>query len=298
MPITHGERHNSRQFDVNGQGAGLTIEYFVGGTMNENDVYLTALLNTPAIADNLVRDGIRAEHQGGGNWYAFVTYKNLAPQQGLPTDASPAAGGTTQQGGGPSSPTEFLTPNFTVDTTGGTERIFIALRDMEKKSASGFTATDMTRASAPGVGYQSDTKRVIGQTPEGVAGTERFVPHFSWTVTWPRGTVDKAYLRAIRNITGSVNHETFYQWQPGEVLFRGANINGTNGRWDIAYHFEVNENRTNVEIGNGITLERVDGWELVDVEFTTTSGKLSVPKSARVREIYPRKNFKILEIGT
>jgi hypothetical protein len=269
--------------------------------MNENDVYAQVLLDTPTTYDNLVRDGIRANPQGGGIWFPEIHSKNIPLQQGLPTDGTPAGGGTTPGPSGPASDSTPLDPAFSWDTTGGTDTIFVSYGTMEKKSAAGHTATDKTRAQAATDGFTLDNQRVIGSSNEGVRGAEKVMPVFRWSVEVARSSVDKAYLRTLRNLTGKVNNATFYQWPEGDVLYKGASGRNTNGRWMITHSFEVSETRVTVDVGNGITMEKVKGFELLVIEYMKQpiGGRgLSVPWHAYVEQIYEPANFSLIGIGT
>jgi hypothetical protein len=269
--------------------------------MDETEAYLTALTATPQFYDNLVRDGIKGDPQGGGIWFLDVSYRNIDPQHVLPTDGGPGGGGTTPAAGGPPTDSTELAASFAWDTTGATAHINQSFRTLSKQSATGHQTTDKTLAEAAAEGFMLDNQRAIGASGDGVQGADIYVPKFEWSKEIVRGSVDKAYMRTLRNMTGKVNNALFYQWPQGDVLYLGASGRQNNGRWSITHRFAVSETRIDVEIGNGIWFERVRGWEDIVVEYMPkpVNGRLlHVPKHAYLEQIYEERDFSLIGIGT
>jgi hypothetical protein len=131
-----------------------------------------------------------------------------------------------------------------------------------------------------------------------VGGVDVFVPVCNWSVEWSRPNVDQAYFDTITALTATTNNDVFYKWQQGEVLFRGANVRSSPGRWIITYQFSVSKNRTGVEVGNGITFDFVRGWDYLSIEYTRDAVTgLNIPKTATRQQLYAETDFSLLEIG-
>ena len=80
---------------------------------------------------------------------------------------------------------------------------------------------------------------------------------------------------------GFVNSQTFYGFAAGEVLFAGASGQAKqNDRWILYYEFLAKRNRTNVDVGNGITIASVEGWDVIEVEYKRTTVSLTGPPAA------------------
>lgn len=187
----------------------------------------------------------------------------------------------------PSDPSEF-----TFDTTGGTGHIDISR---------GTTRYDPLQAP--------DFKGAIGVKKEGsdftVEGVDIILPTFKYSekkVFLP-AAVTLAYAKTVSELTGTVNDANFKGWNSGEVLFTGAN--GTRrggGNWELNFAFEMTENEHNLVIGefNGISKE---GWQYLwvlyrTVEDGTAKSLVKRPQAVYVEDIYQKKDFAQLGIGT
>lgn len=305
MPYFY-ERHQSRNFDL-GKAVKIDRELIVFGTPDETTAYSICVLGSPIFYDGLVRSSIRGDYQGGEVWYVTLTYENIDPQHALGGDGTSDAGGPGGDGGNtpaassPSSEQQELTSSFTFDTSAQTEHITQSEGTRLKKSASGFTADDATELQANGKNNTLDNQRAIGLTENGIQGIDRFIGKFEWSreVVWPRVTT--AYLKTLRSLTGRMNQARFYFWDEGDVLFMGATGQQDNGRWRVSYRFAVEETRIDFPIGNGITIVKKRGHDIVHVVYGARKRignfVVPIPTNAYVEQIYKYGDFSLLEIG-
>lgn len=299
------ERHQSRNFSLDGRTASVVRNWFVGETDDETSAFLTALNATTPIYDNLVRSGIKGDYQGGRVWYVDITYTNVDPQHVLGGSDPNAPGGPGGAGGtvprpqGPGTPTEALPPSYSWDTTGGTVRIYQSYGTRSLTFAAG-EGTSIDEVQAAQQGQTLENQRAIGISDDKVEGVEVYAAKFDWARDVVRDSVSQQYLDNLQLLTGRINDASFYKWAEGEVLYLGATGRQVNGRWNITHKFSVQKNLENVVVGNGITIPKVRGWEYVWYRYRSKPvGKFmaSVPVAAYVEQVVRYGDFSFLGIG-
>lgn len=238
-------------------------------------------------------DGYTAKHLGNGLWEVEANYQTLGGGVQPAGDGGGGGGG----GGGQPPPIGVIT-NITFDTTGGTQHITSALG--EKRY--GTDAPDMRKA--------------INVTEDSVDGCDITVPVFEWSEEYeiPGGRLTAAYLKAVADLTGTVNDAEFRTFPKGEVLFLGTTgsqtFNPNTQTYSeasvakIAYRFARSKNKTGQTepavdgIGAGYDKE---GWEYLWIHYDKDvqgNSPLAVPKWIYVDKVYEYGNFTTLRLPT
>lgn len=282
------ELANSRPLNVTASDAGVTLKYIAFGSVDETEIYALSLATSPVLFDGLIRQAIDQQPQGGGVWYVDVKYGAIDP--GGPAGSEPAGGsgdpGTSNQA---PADTDALGAGYSFDLTGQTIHI---------------TQSRATTNSVAAVGVASDYKKAIGVTKDRVEGCDIFAGKFEWQRTVQRNRVTLPYLRTLKNLVGSTNNAAFYGFEADAVLYTGASGqyagDGTTTRWSITHHFAAGENEADVDVGNGIFIDK-KAWEYLWVAYEEKDVGgglvLQVPAAAYTEQVYPSKNFALIEIG-
>lgn len=281
MPTVY-EKHESRPFVVDARAATLTREYVVTGTMSEDEVYELVRAASPVLHFYLVRKSIKADHQGGGIWFATVDYDAALSEQQAVTESEPEV---PAEAPGADTP---LGSNYSFDTSGQTVHI--------TQSRSTRSMTLSTGAAA------ANNKRAIGLTKDEVKGCDIYAPGFQWTLEVQRRNCTLRYLKTLRDLTGSVNYDAaFYGFEAGTVLYLGASGKFTSReRWTITHKFAVSKTELNLVVSDDITVAEKQGWDYLWVGYTpnaVANQLLQKPVAAYVERVYPTGNFAQLEIG-
>lgn len=162
-----------------------------------------------------------------------------------------------------------------------------------------------------------DVKNTIGLDLETgqVRGIDIFAPVYDFGLTQQvaNSVVTAAYIRSLRELTGTVNDGPInigYSGiqdiaQEAEVLFKGAR-GSRRGRdlWEISYEFAYQKSQTNLKVGD-ITVAIKRGWDVVDtlhMESTAANSQIDgkpvkVPAQVNIHEVYEREDFSRLLLG-
>lgn len=177
---------------------------------------------------------------------------------------------------------------FEFETSGGTQHV---------------TQSRQTIASyASGGGDAPDFRGAINVTPDGVEGVDIVVPTFSWSETHviEDAVVTNAYKGSIHTATGRVNSDVFRGFNPGELLFMGAQ-----GRkrgdpsqpnpWDISFRFAASPNATGLTVGDITGIDK-KGWEYLWVLYEPTEDGVANtivrrPRAVYIEKLYLEANF-------
>ena len=125
-------------------------------------------------------------------------------------------------------------------------------------------------------------------TNYGYRGRDILRPNGSFTLDYfpEDANVTRTYEDFVERTVGKVNNVPFRKKAPGEVMLvaaRGESRN--NDDWQFSFTFEVRRNRTNVDLGNGVTFSAVDGWDLIDPWYVphsvTSMGKTVIVHKCR-----------------
>lgn len=160
-----------------------------------------------------------------------------------------------------------------------------------------------------------DQKGAIGVDGERVAGIDIVTPALTWTESYdvPSAYVTAAYIKALAELTGTVNNAAFKTFAAGEVLFVGCSGSQEwdgekgDGPWNLSYKFTASGNCGPGQTYPALTIGDVTGvekdghdflWITYEPKVDTSSLKvLRVPKFVYVNKVYRRSNFSRLGIG-
>jgi hypothetical protein len=197
---------------------------------------------------------------------------------------------------------------FSASTKGGREKVTRALGLHDS------IGIDATHPAA-------DTGGAIGVSADGsVGGVEIVVPKpvFSLEIHVDFGLITNAYWTNLELITGRVNDSQFYGRDPHEVIFYGADFDGSVriGSTDtqlarLRFDFGVSKNAlydANIA-GSGVEVLGLErrigkrGWDYLDIRYgefidATSNAKVSRPVMAWSRQVYDEHDFAQLGIGT
>lgn len=292
------ETWDSRKGGIGAQGARITLKFVAIGTTNENELYLAILEQTPPIYDGLIRSDMDWTNRGGPIWDVEVPYTPTgAGGGGEPVGDT----GTSGMGGTPHpEPTapgneDPLGAGYSFDTTGQTIHITQSLGVVTMAGKAGTTIPDVGNA--------------IGATAHGVSGCDIFAPKMEWSRTVSRATCTVAYQKKLRDLTGTVNNDVFYERVPGSCLYLGASGQQTQGGlWSITHKFADAKNITTLEISDDIIIDPSPsnfgyaklGWQYLDVHYKDVlegDEVLSLPIAAFVHDVYELATFDNIGIG-
>lgn len=307
MSATLHELMDSRQFSTGGGQPSGTLRYIAITTLPslESEVLAAARGTAPLLFAGMYRMSIVCTPLGGPAWNVEVGYG--IPEGGENLSELPGQGDPESEAPEQSEPdtTAPIGPEYSFSTGGGSKKL---LQSIETQSATAVAGD----AVAP------DFKQAIQVNGDQVEGVEVVTPNFEFTYTRTFGFITLQYIRMLALYTGSVNDDTFYGFEKGELLFLGAEgqckPSDESGRptWSITFRFAVQRNRENVvvkphddpeeEVG-GIIVPLVRGWEYLWVLYQTKSDPdavpgwiVRVPVAAYVEQVYEFRNFRNLGI--
>lgn len=286
MALVLYEAIDSRDdLEYGAQGGGVTLKFHAVGSDDEAEVYAAALLSTPTYYIGFVRQNITTPREGPGKYRAHVRYGTTGlgggdqPTGSTPTNPTAPAGDTTPLGGG-----------YSFQTTGATVHLTQSLQTISM--------------TGRGVIVPTNFKRAIGVQGDKVEGVDVPAPSLKWSRTVARATLDRAYMRTIKNLTGKVNNAPFYGSPAGTVRYLGADGNFTTGEnWSVTHQFEENENETLIDVAGDLEVPAKDGWDYLWVAYAAevdgAGEKLApLPNAAYVERVSKRANFALIEIGS
>lgn len=162
----------------------------------------------------------------------------------------------------------------------------------------------------------TDYKRAIGVSRDGVAGTDKVAPKLEFQIVRNFVGMTLDYIRACKDLTGTINDAPFYGFEAGECLFLGAS--GTPSQNNqaaaapltrVTFRFAASANRTDIDLvpddedGNHLLrIAEKKGWDYLWVGYATTVDTRGVqaqrPQAAYVEVVYEDGDFSQLLIGT
>ena len=282
MPITLKELSDSRPLNVGPNGARVVLNFVGGRTDDEVEVYAAALSTAPEYFDGFVRQDIDCKPLGGGMWKVDVSYGPFgAGGSDVPVGASGLGGSAPPNPTGPDSTTPLL-GGWSFETGGGTTHV---------------TQSILTRES-----FGPNNQQAIGLTKDGVEGCDVFSPETTFTRTVQRPVVTMAYYKTLRSITGKLNFAPFYTLEEESVLYMGASGSYSHSEgWSITHKFGYSPPQVNVNIGNGLVVGYLGGWDHLWVRYqdqVVGNVLLPIPVNYYVEVVYNLADFSLLEIGT
>lgn len=302
MPVTVRQHAFSPEVDNDRKSPTARSLWYARGSDSESEVITAAEATIPSTLANLVLKGINYKNQGGNFWdiqavYELPDYIDGGGGLGDPAQPNtPPAGlatpidGATQVG-----------PEFSADTTGGTQHITQSIITQVSKKIGDADGGPFT---AP------DYKQAIGVSKDGIAGTDIFVGKLEFTVTLKVTFITWDYILLCSELTGTVNDAAFLIFEQGEVLFLGITPNYQTGEgWTITFKFAISRNVEEIELSDELTLKAMDrggdwvklGWEYLWVEYQEVddgNGNLiHKPRSAYIEQVYEMTNLTQLGFG-
>jgi hypothetical protein len=268
-------------------------DFVISGTTSRTVALLAVAEAAPTeeeTVDNLgetivvFRSKVKIKEIGGGVWEATVSYSS-------------------------SPDTVDLVISFGVQT----KKIYQSLATIKTYDCiNGGPANDGPNAH----GAVPDFKGVIGANGDEVEGVDIEVGaiEFSITKKWKRAIVPAEYLMMLMNFVGRetpVNHEEWtFTWLGQELVFPEGSLRfrtptlkqSSSEELEISYNFAyaspmlVTNTPFTVGASSSITME---GWEYGWVHYKTNTSNhrvIKTPVAFVVSQVYPKKDFNLLEI--
>lgn len=301
MPITFKEAVTSRGFVRRADGGTLTRRYCVFGSTDEVAIYSAALSETPTTFDGFIRSAIGPWEPMGGD-FSMLTVEYASGNAASGGNAEVPAGEAPADGPPPSGSLgedQPMPASISFSTTGGTAHITQSLQTMAS-----------VQSAALGGGAGPATHNAIGLTNDGVAGCDVITAkmEFRWQHQLPFVTFRK--MRDLMRLTAKTNKLKWKGFDPGELLYLGAEGQSGLSLWTLTHGFAFNEN---LAAGNAdlvisriggvadITLPEKRGWDYVWVAYrpTITGVELfPLPRAAYVERVYREANFTDIGLGS
>lgn len=295
MAVSGYELFDSRGTTVSPQSPQTEFHYRVYGTIDPSEVTDWVVANAPLIYGILWLQDAKLNNLGGGEWYVVTTYGNTSRDglgkndgTGQPLDAQGQPSQPPSQPTRPQ-PTDELGEEYTFEINTETAHIY---------QSEGVVAA----VSADPLEDPPDNKGVIGLTKDGATGVD--VPVGTLTISETRKvrSITREFLNTLAEMAGTVcNTHGFWGWRQREVRFDGASGQGhATKEWTITYRYSVRPWRDDVVISPDITIDRVFGWDYIDVIFGNQVDEdvlLRTPAFAYVHQIYRESDFSKLGIG-
>lgn len=248
-----------------GQNPSASVPFLVFGTGDPVVAENELVAQSPATYDGLTKTDATVEPLTLNAWRGTVLYGTLPPE-----------GATV----------------ISFDTTGGTRHITHSLQTIARYPAPGLTAPNH--------------KGAIGVTKDSVEGVEVPAPKFDFSIikTFAPGALTLAYALFLRDMTGRVNGDIWNGFAKGEVMFMGAQAQGsyTDRLIPVSFNFNGEANATNIPIGgSGIVVAQKEGWHYLWVEFAedvdaTANALIKIPIAAHVERVAEYADFSTLGV--
>lgn len=284
MAIEVFEAHDSRATKITADGSGNSreVKFFVTGTDDVDDATdailgeLQASLYLGNASRVVIADALQIEQIGPQSFAGSMDYAALQAEGG---------GG----GGGSNKPTAVGEVTFSFDGTGGS-----------------FNLLEAYAQTKYGTNSPNHENRINVNDGE-VDGVEIVVPQLSLTLTqkFAGATITLPWLRSLVLATGCTNLDSWYGFQPGEVLFLGptgsqplhfmSDGNVTVGDRDVSFRFAVSPNLTGLAFGD-ITGVAKSGHDYLWVQYeekkdSTGKAMTKKPIGVYVSQVYRRIAF-------
>jgi hypothetical protein len=259
-----------------------SVSYFVSDATDEPTVLAALEATVPGTFNGLWLLRLAAREVGYGYWEGTAHY------------GIPAAGTAVSGQGGVSPPpppppapaaTDALGPEWSFDTTGGTQHIVASKATVDSIAATG----------TPPAAFN-----LIGLGKSGPEGCDIVVPKFEFSKTVKMEFITLNYMRTILDLVGKVNDATFLGvFAAGEVLYMGGPCSQrASDGVTLTHRFVASPNRTNTVVGS-ITIPATGGHEYVwfkyeDAEDAGQATKF--PTAAYVEKVYDEGDFDELGI--
>ncbi len=266
MPVVVQERFESRRVKI-GTNPSAELKYWIQGAATELEARANLLSNIPATY----------QLDAGGTIQLPLLDYEVEPMGVDLWDAVVMYGWQAQA-------------QYSFDTTGGTQKITQSRATAQKYALPGKTPPDF--------------KGAIGVTNDSVEGCEVTVPVYAFAETYylADSIVTPAYKQTIYNLTGCVNTVAYKGYQPGELLFLGAQgaKNGYLEGWSVQFRFAASPNQTSLTMGEITGIDK-KGWEYLwvryqEAEDTAAKALIRKPVAVYIEEVYRKGDLTALGI--
>ncbi len=287
MAIEVFEAHDSRATKITADGSGNSreVKFFVTGTDDIDEATnailseLQASLQLAHASRIVIADALQIEQIGPQSFSGSMDYAALQ-----------AEGGGGGGGGGANKPTAVGEVTFSFDGSGGS-----------------FNLLEAFAQTKYGTNAPDHEKRINVNGDGEVEGVEIVVPQLSLTLTqkFAGATITLPWLRSLVLATGCTNSDTWFGFEPGEVLFLGptgqqplhfmSDGNVTLGDRDVSFRFAVSPNLTGLTFGD-ITGVAKSGHDYLWVKYaqkkdSTGKAMTKAPIGVYVSQVYRRIAF-------
>lgn len=293
MSIKMVEDPESRDLHYGASGGGQTLRFTARVTAGETEVqvWLYAILQSPPYFNGFIRQDIKVRREGAANFFKVdVEYGTTGVGGG-----DQPLGGAGNDGGAPPDPTA-PSADTTPLTSGYSFTVAVPQLHLTQSRAT-VSATGRNGA------VPKDFKGAIGVDKDGKIDGCDVPPDapLTWQRTVARASVTTGYLQILTNLAGRPNDAKFYGFDPGTVLYMGANGQFTQGEgWSITHSFATGENEVNIAICDGLVVPAKKAFEYLWVlyeEVEQAGQTVVVPSAAYVEEVLRPAPFGLIGIG-
>jgi hypothetical protein len=273
-----------------GKDPKATLSYRMWGSEDDSEAWTELRLTAPITFEGLWRMSADVTPKSAGFYIGTVEY-GLGERQ---SDKDPSQGGTgsaQSEDSNVAQDSDQLPYEISFDATGQTQHVLYSLATVDSAQR-----TIDTRGIP-------DFKQLIGVSKSGVEGCDKVVPGFSWTEVWtfPINTMTWSYIKRVRDLTGTVNNNTFRTFSAREVLFAGATgAHQGVDKYRITYTFRAEKNRDAFRLDADFDPVDKKGWEYFWVSYEESDEDdaiTQIPRCVYVERIYDVENFLQLGIG-
>lgn len=277
MVATVTEGFKSRTIN---RGSNESIEtlWTIRGTEDDEEAENALLAGTPSEYRGLLRTEYRVEEQFLGLFKGTVTYSPLNLQQRDPANLGETVGEVS-----------FATGSATAKRYHSIQTV-----NSYRDNSGAFFET------AP-----PDFQGMIGVQKDGVEGVEIGVPAPTYREThvFIPDSLTLAYRRLVTRMAYKVNADVFKGYDPGEVLFLGAEFHQRDSEKIVGnYEFAISENKTGLTVGNITGIEKKGHhylWALYGEKKDDAAEYIvKRPAAVYVEQVYETDDFGLLLIGT
>jgi len=252
------ERVDSRSSSEEVESASVTFLYIIRGSTSDVLVKNYLIAKSPLVHDGMKRESATIKPLALDWWEGTVKYtwkeEEDKDEEGWPK------------------------PVYNFDTKGGTFHVSHSLETLLRVSATGDVAPNFEGG--------------IGVTKDKIDGVDVVIPKLSFSEThhFPIEYVTGEFIKNLSRATGKTNSDTFRTFEPGELLFLGAN--GTKGETDISvtYGFEASQNMENFKVA-GVTVTKKNGHDYLWTYNTDQSDSSSGATVNKLRAVYVEKIY-------
>lgn len=271
------ERWDSQGTTRDGKNSTHTQIFRLPSTHSTSGSAMTEFLTL--IPSSVIVDGVTLDHVvknvtplGAGYWVGEASYKHKASDEAEDQNDRLAE-------------TDDL--EISLEMTSESATITVA-----KELINTYPTNNQNAADIPTVGL------VIGFDGEEVQGCDILVPSGSFTITkvFDATSITNAWIKARANKRCKTNSDTFYGYDPGELLFTGFTMSYRNsGDAPVAFSFQQRENQTGITIGTSSSIAK-KGHEYLFTKMTPTTddadkAQVSKPEYVTIHRVYDTTTF-------